>query len=59
MYEDNKALCEDLFSSRRTLTVQDFMLKNKAEVAYILLDKKGNEINVPSYIIEAFQWIKS
>ena len=59
MYQDNKSLCDELFEKgRKTLTVQDFMIKNKAEVAYTLLDKKGSEINVPKYLSSAFKWIK-
>jgi hypothetical protein len=34
------------------------MLKNKADVAFELLDKKATEINVPEYIKEAIKWIK-
>lgn len=59
VYNDNTALCDELFSAgRRTLTVQEYMLANKANVAYELLDKKANELNVPNYIKEAIEWIK-
>lgn len=34
------------------------MLKNKAEAAYELLDKKADELTVPEYIKDALQWIK-
>lgn len=58
-YEDNSKICNDLFSNgRRTLTVQEYMLKNKAEVAYELLDKKSSELTVPEYIKEAIKWIR-
>ena len=58
-YQDNKTICNDLFSEgRKTLTVQEYMLKNKADVAFKLLDKKASEINVPQYIEEAIKWIK-
>lgn len=59
MFQDNTAICNELFlEGRRSLTVQDYMLKNKADVAFELLDKKATEINVPKYIIEAIEWIK-
>lgn len=59
IYEDNKTICDDLFGKRKTLSVIDFMLQNKAEVAYLLMDKKANEINVPNYIKDAFLWIRN
>lgn len=59
MFQDNTAICNELFlEGRRSLSVQDYMLKNKADVAFELLDKKATEINVPVYIKEAIQWIK-
>ena len=59
IYQDNKTLCDGLFQAgRKTLSVQDYMIANKAEVAYILLDKKSSEISSPQYITEALQWIK-
>lgn len=59
MYQDNQTICDDLFSSSgRKLTIQEYMLKNKAEAAYNLLDKKGTEIKTPQYIKDAFKWIK-
>lgn len=59
MYIDNQEICENLFASaRKTLSVQDFMLDNKADCAFLILEKKVNEINVPQYIKEAIQWIK-
>jgi putative ATP-dependent endonuclease of OLD family len=59
LYQDNVELCDDLFNAgRRKLSVQDYMLQNKTDIAYELLDKKANEINPPSYIKEAIQWIK-
>ena len=58
-YNDNVDICNELFEAgRRTLSVLEYMLKNKAEAAFALLDKKGEELNVPSYIIEALEWIK-
>lgn len=58
VYEDNRADCDDLFQAkRRTLTVQEFMLANKAEAAYELLLKKSSTIVTPKYIKEALEWI--
>lgn len=58
VYKDNTAICDGLFSAgRKKLTVQEYMLANKANVAYELLDKKANELNVPDYIKEAIEWI--
>lgn len=58
LYEENEVTCNSLFSAgRRTLTVQEYMLKNKAEVAYELLDKKTADLIVPQYIKLAIEWI--
>lgn len=58
LYGENQTICDSLFlAGRRTLTVQQYMLDNKAEVAYELLDKKATEINVPEYIKLAIEWI--
>jgi putative ATP-dependent endonuclease of OLD family len=35
------------------------MLKNKADVAFELLDKKAGEIEVPDYVKNAIEWIKN
>lgn len=60
IYEDNKALCDEVFNaSTRTLSVQDYMLKNKAEAAFALLDNKASELTVPSYIQDAIAWINA
>jgi len=59
LYKDNSELCETLFAAgRKTLSVQDFMLQNKADVAFELLEKRGDEIIPPDYIKEAIEWIK-
>lgn len=59
IYKDNTDICEELFSvGRTTLSVQDYMLKYKTDVAYRLLDEKADEINVPMYIKDAIEWIK-
>lgn len=59
MYQDNTKICEELFAEgRKTLTVQEYMLSNKADVAFELLDKKADELIVPAYIQEAIIWIR-
>lgn len=59
IYEDNQGICDDLFSEgRRTLTVQQFMLKNKADCAFRLLNEKSSELETPLYIKNAIEWIK-
>jgi putative ATP-dependent endonuclease of the OLD family len=59
LYELNKEICDDLFGvGRKTLSVQGYMLKNKAECAFALLDKKSEGLNHPDYINQAIQWIK-
>jgi predicted ATPase len=58
IYADNKETCDELFSSsRRSLSIQDYMLKNKTDAAFALLEYTGT-INVPEYIKEAIEWIK-
>lgn len=58
IYNSNKDICDDLFGAgRRTLSVLDYMLKNKAEVAFELLDKRGGELAPPEYIKDAITWI--
>lgn len=59
LYEDNKSLCDRLFgSARKTLSVRDYMLANKADAAFELLDKGGNELRAPKYIQGAIAWIR-
>jgi putative ATP-dependent endonuclease of OLD family len=59
LYADNGDICDELFGpQRRTLSVQEYMLKNKAEVAFLLLQNKSNELSAPPYIMEAINWIK-
>lgn len=58
LYIDNTNICEELFAAgRRTLTVQQYMLQNKADIAFELLEKKGSKVAVPKYIKEAIEWI--
>jgi len=60
LYQDNEAICENAFGEgRRTLSVQEFMLKNKSKVAYELAREHATDINVPEYIMASAQWIKN
>lgn len=60
MYQDNNVICESLFAEgRKTLTVEEYMLKNKADTAFQLLDKKGAELVAPGYIQQAVAWIRA
>lgn len=59
MYQDNKAICDGQFAAgRKTLTVEGYMLKNKTDAAFHLLEKKGNELVAPDYIQQAIAWIR-
>ena len=59
LYQDNADLCDTLFRGpRRTLTVQEYMLANKAEAAFRLLQLHAEELTVPDYIQEALAWIR-
>ena len=59
VYNDNTIGCDELFGAdRRTLSVLNYMLANKAEAAYKLLTQKGETIAVPQYIKEALEWVK-
>jgi len=60
IYEDNMEICDGQFlANRKTLTVQDYMLKNKTDAAFHLLDKRGAELVAPGYIQEAVTWIRA
>ena len=59
MYELNKTPCDALFlPGRNKLSVEEYMLKNKADVAFELLDKKSDTLVTPTYIKEAIEWIR-
>ena len=59
LYYDNQIICDKLFAiGRKTISAQDFMLANKADCAFTILEKHANDINVPQYIIDAIQWIR-
>lgn len=58
-YQDNQAICDELFGpDRRTLSPQQYMLDNKADVAFQLLDNKANNLIPPDYMREAIEWIR-
>jgi len=57
-YNANKGICNELFTDRvRSNTVLQYMLANKAEVAYQLLLQKADQLIAPDYIKEAIAWI--
>jgi len=59
LYQDNTEICDKLFTEeRRSLSVQEYMIQNKAEVAFEILDKKADCLVTPQYIKDAIQWIK-
>jgi len=58
VYRDNTAFCEGLFGeSRQTLTVEQYMLKNKTETAFQLASADNNILKTPTYIEEGIAWI--
>jgi len=60
MYLDNQTVCDALFkAARKKLSVVDFMLKNKAEAAFQLLDQQTYPLKAPQYMVDAFSWINS
>lgn len=60
IYQDNQEICDDLFEEgRKTLTVEEYMLKNKSRAAFELLKNKPGKISVPGYINEAITWLRS
>lgn len=60
MHQDNKAICDGLFQAgRKTLTVEEYMLKNKTDAAFQLLEEKGSELVAPGYIQQAVTWIRA
>lgn len=58
IYKDNHIICDAEFQTpHRKLSTLDYMLKNKAEVAYILLKNRADTLAVPQYIKDAITWI--
>jgi putative ATP-dependent endonuclease of OLD family len=60
IYQDNQTACEELFEpGRKTLSVEEYMLKNKTDAAFQLLEKKGTVLTAPGYIQQAVTWIRA
>jgi len=58
LYVDNKIVLDNLFSALvRKLSIREYMLKNKTDCAFLILEKDV-DITVPKYISRAIQWIK-
>ncbi|MBW4934195.1 ATP-dependent nuclease [Marinobacter sp. F4206] len=58
IYQDNKAICDELFSGGKIKkTPLEFMLDNKAEAAFKLLDQHADDLDIPRYIKQAVAWI--
>jgi len=59
IYQDNQIACDELFAAgRKTLSVEEYMLKNKTDAAFQLLEKKGAALAAPGYIQQAVEWIR-
>ena len=60
IYQDNQTACEELFAAgRKILSVEEYMLKNKTDAAFQLLEKKSAALVAPSYIKQAVAWIRA
>lgn len=58
MYQDNQAACDNLFSGGNIQKAPlDFMLDNKSESAFRLVDNYKEDLEIPSYIKQAVAWI--
>ena len=58
LYKSNPKICDELFGTGRvSRTVQQFMLDEKTECAFELLEKKAADLTVPDYIEQAITWI--
>lgn len=59
LYQDNQDLCEGLFAEgRKTLSVQEYMLNNKADSALKILESSMDQLVAPNYIRRALEWIR-
>lgn len=60
LYNDNRELFDWIFEG--TTDIQDYMLKNKTESAFSLLDldfeDENEQLIVPDYIRGAIEWIR-
>ena len=60
IHQSNEQLCYELFSpGRRTLNPLEYMLSNKAESAFRLLEERGTDLILPNYIKQAIGWIRN
>lgn len=60
LYQDNSKICDALFGpGRLKLTPQEYMLANKADAAFALLEKAGNDLVAPAYMQEAIAWVRA
>ena len=57
LYKQNRDLIDGFFTNLRSNTPLEYMLSNKAEAAFRLLEKHAADLCVPSYIQDAIQWI--
>ncbi|GJL79973.1 MAG: ATP-dependent endonuclease [Nitrospinaceae bacterium] len=58
MYKKNKIVCDKLFATKDIKSSpQEFMLNNKAEAAFRLLESDSAELIAPEYIRNAIEWI--
>ena len=58
LYNDNQEICDAEFQTPlRRLNTLEYMLKNKAEAAYVLMKNRADTITVPQYIQDACVWI--
>ena len=57
LYENNKEICKELFNPKK-LTIQQYMLNNKTECAFRLLENQIKPLIISNYIKEAIEWIK-
>lgn len=55
VYKANTDICDELFNNNNN--AQEYMLKNKTNSAFGLLDKKENDLTTPEYIKKAIEWI--
>lgn len=58
LYQDNTDICDKVFGDGRRISVQDYMLKNKANCAFVLASIEPDGFIVPEYIQEALRWIE-
>lgn len=59
LYEENRERCDELFlDARRTLSVQDYMLSNKTECVFELLQHGAASLQPPPYFANAIAWIR-